>query len=94
MNGVARINRYAVPVGVLYAKKMMSKKHFIRDLSCRDSPTDQLQTVFFQFIQAFPFDREVKLLRKSLVELSCQTLRHAFRSQLINFQQEKMSAST
>jgi hypothetical protein len=37
---VARINRYTVPIGVLYAKKMMSKKSFIRDLSCCDSPTD------------------------------------------------------
>jgi hypothetical protein len=37
---VAGINSYTVPIGVLYAKKMMSKKRFIRDLSCRDSPTD------------------------------------------------------
>jgi hypothetical protein len=37
---VVGINRYAVPIGVLYAKKVMSKNSFIRDLSCRDSPTD------------------------------------------------------
>jgi hypothetical protein len=30
-NCVAGINRYTVPIGVLYAKKMMSKKRFIRD---------------------------------------------------------------
>ena len=40
LNCVAGINRYTVPIGVLYAKKMMSKKRFIRDLSCCDSPTD------------------------------------------------------
>src|ERR1035438_6189177 len=36
---VASINRYTVPIGVLYAKEIMSKKTFIRDLSCCDSPT-------------------------------------------------------
>jgi hypothetical protein len=30
---VASINRYAVSIGVLYAKEIMSKKHFVRDLS-------------------------------------------------------------
>jgi len=64
---------------------MMSKKRFIRDLSCCDSPTDYLQPIFFQFTQAFAFNHEVKLLRKSLMELSCQTLRYAFSSRLINF---------
>ena len=85
MNCVASVNRYAVPIGVLYAKKMMSKKRFIRDLSCYDSPSDQLQPIFFQFAQAFAFDHEVKLLRKSLMELSRHTLRYSFSSQLINF---------
>jgi hypothetical protein len=33
-NCVASINRYTVPIGVFYAKKMMSKKRFIRDLAC------------------------------------------------------------
>jgi hypothetical protein len=40
LNCMTSINRYTVPIGVLYAKKMMSKKRFIRDLSCCDSPTD------------------------------------------------------
>ncbi len=40
LNCVASINRYTVPIGVLYAKKIMAKKRFIRDLSCCDSPTD------------------------------------------------------
>jgi hypothetical protein len=40
LNRVASINRYTVPIGVPYAKKMMSKKRFIRDLFCCDSPTD------------------------------------------------------
>jgi hypothetical protein len=40
LNCVASINRYPVPIGVLYAKKIMSKNIFIRDLSCCDSPTD------------------------------------------------------
>jgi hypothetical protein len=40
LNCVASVNRYAVPIGVLYAKKMMSKKRFIRNFSCCDSPTD------------------------------------------------------
>ncbi len=73
---------------------MMPEKRLIRDLSCRDSPTDQLQPIFFQFIQAFAFDHEVKLLGKSFMELSCQTFRDAFSSQLINRQQYEMSAST
>ena len=85
MNGMARINRYTVPIGVLHAKKMMSKKRFIRDLTCFNSSADELNPVFFQFIQVFPFNHEVKLLRESLMELSCQTLRYAFCSQLINF---------
>jgi hypothetical protein len=33
MDRVASVNRYPVPVGVLYAKKMMPKKRFNRDLS-------------------------------------------------------------
>jgi len=37
---VAGVNRYTVPIGVLYAEKMMAKKRFIGDLSCCDSPTD------------------------------------------------------
>ena len=37
---VASINRYTVPIGVLYAKEIMAEKSFIRDLSCCDSPTD------------------------------------------------------
>ena len=37
-NCVASINRYAFPIRVLYTKKMMPKKRFIRDLSRRDSP--------------------------------------------------------
>src|SRR5580693_5559067 len=82
---MASINRYTVPIGVLYAKKMMSKKSFIRDLSCCDSPTDQLQPIVFQFIQAFAFNHEVKLLRKSFMELSCHTFRYVFSSQPINF---------
>jgi len=40
LNSVAGINRYTVPIGVLYAKQMMSKKGFIRDFSRCDSPTD------------------------------------------------------
>ena len=64
---------------------MMSEKRFIRDLSCCDSPTDYLQPIFFRFIQAFAFNHEVKLLRKSFMELSCQTFRYVFSCQLINF---------
>jgi len=82
---VAGINRYTVPVGVLYAKKMMPKKRFIRDLSRCDSPADELQPIVFQFTQAFAFNHEVKLLGKPLMELSCHTFRQAFSSQLINF---------
>jgi|SRR5580704_915579 hypothetical protein len=37
---MAGVNRYAVSIGILYAKKIMSKNSFIRDLSCCDSPTD------------------------------------------------------
>jgi hypothetical protein len=40
-------------------KKMMAKKRFIRDLSGCDSPTDELQPIFFQFIQAFAFNHDV-----------------------------------
>ncbi len=40
MDRVASVNRYTVPVGVLYAKKMMPKKRFSRDLSYGDSPAD------------------------------------------------------
>jgi hypothetical protein len=37
MDRVASVNRYTVPVRVLYAKKMMPKKRFIRDLSYDDA---------------------------------------------------------
>ena len=40
LNCVASINRYTVPIGVPYAKKVMSKKRFTGDLFCCDSPTD------------------------------------------------------
>jgi hypothetical protein len=40
LNCVAGIDRYTVPIGVLYAKKIMAEKRFIRDLSCLDSATD------------------------------------------------------
>ncbi len=73
---------------------MMPKKSLIRDLSCRDSPTDQLQPIFFQFFPVFAFDHEVKLLGKSFMELSCQTFRYVFSSRLIDWQQYEMSAST
>lgn len=33
MDRVASVNRYPVPVGVLYEKKMTPKKRFIGDLS-------------------------------------------------------------
>src|SRR5579859_416337 len=86
-NSVASINRNTVPIGVLYAKKIMAKNFLIWDLSCCDSPTDQLRPICFQFIQAFAFNHEVKSLSQSFMELARHTFRYVSPGHLISFQQ-------
>jgi hypothetical protein len=93
LNRVASIYRYAVPIGVFYAKNMMSEKSLFRYFICCDSPLNELQSVFFQFFQFSSLDHEIEFLGKSFVELSSQTFRNIFSNQPITFKQQKVSAS-
>ena len=83
---MAGINRYTVPIGVLYAKKIMAKKRLIRDLTPAAIPRlISSDRYFSSSFRSLRFNHEVKLLRKSFMELSRHAFRYVFSGLLINF---------